>query len=356
MQSNGFRDVSPITDTCKVDDKILHVYTKHAFIQSIGYLKYKLASEHGLYMAMRGQRKLYGTLTPSLFHNIKNKSAMICKKNELTQLLLDAKNEYRHYLSKGPKKGYPSTLYKYLSIKPSGFEPLLQHYGIPTTWLDLVDNIWVALWFACHKAQLFCGGFCNYSMYEKRNVFADNIEETKRYDDSKKSILRDINNTEQKIDEIKSKNLSSRVKDSQLKKYNDRLATLKNNLSHLSVQSSYAYVILVGIPVRAKRSMVNNKKETLLDLRSYFPSLFLRPHAQHGLLFRKADSLLDTDWDYSNYIEGIIRIDLTNALEWLGNSETLSASMLFPSPVKDVGLQKILRINTLRSKIEIVTA
>ncbi|GAA0468199.1 hypothetical protein Ade02nite_79030 [Paractinoplanes deccanensis] len=29
-------------------------------------------------------------------------------------------------------------------------EPLLQHYGIRTRWLDLVGNIWSALWFACH--------------------------------------------------------------------------------------------------------------------------------------------------------------------------------------------------------------
>ena len=28
---------------------------------------------------------------------------------------------------------------------------ILQHYGIRTPWLDLVDNLFVALWFACHN-------------------------------------------------------------------------------------------------------------------------------------------------------------------------------------------------------------
>ena len=32
------------------------------------------------------------------------------------------------------------------------FEPLIQHYGVKTPYIDLVDNIWVALWFALHQA------------------------------------------------------------------------------------------------------------------------------------------------------------------------------------------------------------
>lgn len=30
---------------------------------------------------------------------------------------------------------------------------LLQHYGFNTTWLDVVDNLFVATWFATHKLQ-----------------------------------------------------------------------------------------------------------------------------------------------------------------------------------------------------------
>jgi hypothetical protein len=30
---------------------------------------------------------------------------------------------------------------------------LLQHYGFNTSWLDLVDNLWVAVWFASHTIE-----------------------------------------------------------------------------------------------------------------------------------------------------------------------------------------------------------
>lgn len=30
-------------------------------------------------------------------------------------------------------------------------KPIFQHYGLKTTWLDLVDNVFVALWFATRK-------------------------------------------------------------------------------------------------------------------------------------------------------------------------------------------------------------
>jgi hypothetical protein len=52
-------------------------------------------------------------------------------------------------------------------IKLFSHEPLLQHYGLATTWIDLVDNIWVALWFACHKAHI-SGKRSQYLHFEKR--------------------------------------------------------------------------------------------------------------------------------------------------------------------------------------------
>ena len=53
-------------------------------------------------------------------------------------------------------------VFKDMHIKP--IEPLLQHYGIQTTWLDLVDNIWIALWFSCYKAT----STGRYLSFEKR--------------------------------------------------------------------------------------------------------------------------------------------------------------------------------------------
>lgn len=51
-------------------------------------------------------------------------------------------------------------------------EPLLQHYGLKTTWLDLVDNVWVALWFACHNA-LSNPKTPRYLHFKRRNFFRE---------------------------------------------------------------------------------------------------------------------------------------------------------------------------------------
>jgi len=362
MYTNGFANVS-IADTDKVDDKILHVYTKHALIQSIGYLKYKLAHDYKRGMAMRGQRKLYGSLTPSLFHGIKHKSAMVKKRKELEQLLSDIGKEYMDISAKNPRSHCTRYYHEYLPMAPDELEPLLQHYGIQTTWLDLVDNIWVALWFACHKAQQFrCDGLLNYSIYEKRSIFRETMFEKLQYKKDKQALKDEICDTNKMIASLTDGEKSSDycIRNNRLEKYKKKLGVLQKNLSLLSIGSSFCYLILVGIPLKSDtenkiENKLDYKKETVLDLRSCYPSIFLRPHAQHGLLF-KDYHLLDDNWDYSDYVEGVIRMDLTNALEWLGTSDTLSSSMLFPSPVKDYGLQKLLKFNSLRQKIEIVTA
>ena len=97
MLTDGFSKVTPLADAYLLDEKTIHVYSKHALIQAIGYLKYILAKEHHMGMAMRGQRKLYGSLTPSLFHSIKNKSAAVNAKTELQNLLQRAKDNYTRY-------------------------------------------------------------------------------------------------------------------------------------------------------------------------------------------------------------------------------------------------------------------
>lgn len=51
-------------------------------------------------------------------------------------------------------------------------EPLLQHYGIHTRWLDLIDNVWIGLWFACHRAVTI-GAKSEYLHFEKRSIASD---------------------------------------------------------------------------------------------------------------------------------------------------------------------------------------
>jgi hypothetical protein len=42
-------------------------------------------------------------------------------------------------------------LYNASRFQQENIHAIFQHYGLKTTWLDLVDNVFVALWFATHK-------------------------------------------------------------------------------------------------------------------------------------------------------------------------------------------------------------
>ena len=46
--------------------------------------------------------------------------------------------------------------------------------------------------------------------------------------------------------------------------------------------------------------------------------------------------------DFSKLLAGIIRVDLANALEWLGSGDLLNVNALFPPPLYDFGYQEIL--------------
>ena len=98
--------------------------------------------------------------------------------------------------------------------------------------------------------------------------------------------------------------------------------------------------------------MVINEKSEVVDLRNNLPSLFLRPHAQHGLMLHNLDK---NDWDMTDLVEATIRIKLSKALKWLGNGELLSTGGLFPSPVYDLGMQKLLKVKCIKDYLEIPT-
>jgi hypothetical protein len=77
-------------------------------------------------------------------------------------------------------------------------------------------------------------------------------------------------------------------------------------------------------------------------LRIACPSIFLRPHAQHALLFRKKGGLTQRPTDYAAQVRGIIRADLANALAWLGDGKTLGSHSLFPPAFYDNRYQILL--------------
>lgn len=127
------RDAVPVKDESS-GRSVLHVKDSHALIQAAGYLKHVNARHENIYF--RGQADLFPTLMPSLFRGVKSDHARGTRIGELHRVI-EAASKKAQILRK---------------LHPVFREPLLQHYGLRTTWLDLVDNVWVALWFACHRA------------------------------------------------------------------------------------------------------------------------------------------------------------------------------------------------------------
>lgn len=252
--------------------EVLHVEEPHALIMAAGYLKFVMASKSGEGIYFRGQRKLYGSLTPTLFRSRTNREVTNLKTREKRGTALnEAIDCFRQ----------SGSIFR--SFGEYAHEPLLQHYGINTTWIDVVDNIWVALWFACHRA-LSAGKKSEYLHFERR---------------------------------IPSK------------------------------EESFAYVLLVAADVtnrnRDKPGFYFGSNTELVDLRMAAPSVFLRPHAQHGLLLRKKGVPGGgRPLDYKDQIRGVIRVDLARALNWLGDGKMVGIHSLFPPPYYDSGYQILL--------------
>lgn len=248
---------------------MFHVWDPHALIQAAGYLKHVYANDKSEAIFFRGQTRLYKGLAPSLFRNSTNPATQGKRVNSLNKYIknIAAKNKIFH---------------KFDEIV---HEPLLQHYGLRTTWIDLVDNIWVALWFACHNA-IFTGKYGHYLHFEKRGVH--------------------------------------------------------NNNSPIK----YAYLLLVASEITHMSKYIPGlfpgNETQLVDLRMAVPSIFLRPHAQHGVLFRQKGGSVARPLDYGTFVRGVIRVNLDNALKWLGTGPLLSAHLLFPPPVYDIGYEFLL--------------
>lgn len=245
---------------------ILHAHESHALVMAAGYLKFKLAkaSSEGIYF--RGQRKLYGTLSPTLYRGLSTQNAQDKRHTALADILLRFRGSGQIFKSFGEY----------------AHEPLLQHYGISTSWIDLVDNVWVALWFACHQVRSI-GKMGEFIHFEKRIP---------------------------------------------------------------SDQEKYAYLLLIAADIghrsRNKPGFFYGDNTEMVDLRMAAPSVFLRPHAQHGLLFRKFGTEGRRPLDYADQIRGILRVDLQKALDWLGEGRMVNTHALFPPPYYDNGYQILL--------------
>lgn len=172
-----------------------------------------------------------------------------------------------------------SAVQTFIRSTPSyAYEALLQHYGIRTWWLDLVDNIWVALWFGCYEAQS-TGKLGEYMHYIQR-------------------------------------------------------------------RSGYVYIVFIHVgaetPDPSRPGISVTADAEIIDLRRGAPSLYLRPHAQHGLLFRRKQYDDYSDIELGSFVKGIIRVKVENALSWLGSGHLTNTHHFFPPPVYDFGYGRLL--------------
>src|SRR5208283_1726512 len=222
--------------------------------------------QEGIYY--RGENKLHQGMTPSLFRGCKDVACAHGRTGLLNQYLSQLRSS--------------NVIFQQFSEELH--EPLLQHYGIRTTWVDLVDNLWIALWFASNKA-FYAGDRSQYLHFE-------------------------------------------------------RLDQTRNKTEHV-------YISLFGACNTTMSGRTPGYYEgsntELADLRIGVPSIFLRPHSQHGVLFRLKGGSDSRMLDYSSAIRGVIRVDLSDAIRWLGDGQMLSPHYLFPSPVYDQGYHFLMK-------------
>lgn len=251
---------------------VYSIKSYHSLTQFIGYGKYINNQWGNVYL--RGQTSLYnGCLSPSLLRRkiISGESQLVKEKAEAaTSNTVKFSNininhrfsEYKHQINESLNGTQHFTGWNKDII-----EPLLQHYGIKTHWIDIVDNIWVALWFALHKTS---------------STIADGREYIHMFendDDEYGYVL----------------------------------------LIGCDAQDNNPY----------QAGVYKSTSTIRVDLRKAVPSFFLRPHAQHALMLRKRSSKYEDFMDYTDmvfagittvFIGGIDRIALSGLSTFMGIS------------------------------------
>jgi hypothetical protein len=247
--------------------EVFDAQSPHALIQAAGYLKFTLARDRHQGVFFRGQTKLYSSLVPTLFRGLGQLNSVKPRLALEKEFLLKIESEARALRA----------------VDQDCREALLQHYGIKTSWIDVVDNIWVALWFASHHA--YTTGWPEESLHFERRV------------------------------------------------------------PDQSAGEKYAYVLLLKSSMKPRESRPGQYKDEsseTIDLRVAAPSHFVRPHAQHGVLVRRLSKRGHPVIDNGPLLVGTIRVRLAAALEWLGTGSTLSSHSLFPPAFYDFGYRELL--------------
>lgn len=192
---------------------IYQINTFHILTQFVGYAKYMNRDNGNVFF--RGQSSLYRTPDKECDYIV---PAILRKAGPSISRI----NKYSNALNKSASK-----CRNLAGLEPDKLQPLLQHYGVKTAWLDIVDNLWVALWFGLHH-------FNSIILDGHEHVHISNVSD----------------------DEF-----------------------------------AYIILILSdALKERSPGVFIGNKTK-VTDLRKSCQSIYLRPHAQHALMIRKKEEI-----------------------------------------------------------------
>lgn len=234
----------------------------------------------------RGECHLHETLIPSLLRNTTKCDANVSKLNAIIKKFLE--------------NGDLTNVIKIQDAKGKDvIEGVLQHYGAYTRFIDIVDNHWVALWMGLYECQHIHQNNDVFYHYQRRELsLFDAVSIEKRF-----------------------------------------------------LQDPYQYLLLLAIPEMNQEiaGVYKNECFTYVDLRQALPSIFLRPHAQHGYVIRKnlGHGVSCQDYDMATEVVGILRLRIDKVASWLGEGELLSQGNLFPPYAFDTGYKKLLEYSDI---------
>lgn len=299
LSINGTKFVEGYHFSCGNIVPIYEVDTVHAFNQLIGHAKFNNQAYGNVFY--RGECKLHEALKPSLFRNAKNVDKPTERISQLIQKIIDDPHLKRELKVDGQA----------FDVARHKVEGLLQHYGIPTRFIDVVDNHWIALWMGLNRAG--------------------KVKQLSQY----------YHYTERTIPFVE----------------------LAKNAT-INDEDLFQYVLLIAVPFSERRVLngIQTSSDYIeVDLRQALPSIFLRPHAQHGLVLRRKvhndDLCKGTDaYDMAPSVIGIIKIRIDRVHEWIGTGELLTQNNLFPPPAYDYGYDLLLMRGDLFDKTDFSVA
>lgn len=264
---------------------LFEVRDYRALNQLIGYAKFLNTNYGDVYY--RGEVELHDTLLPSVSRKPGCANYERVLNTVIDKTLKDAK-----FAKTAKLQGFKGRHNPWYVA-----EAMLQHYGYSTHFIDVVDNHWIALWFGLNKYRTI-KNLSEYCMYEKRVV--NPIELINAKEDAKSEI--------------------------------------------------FQYMILVAVDNNAapvERGIYIGNDIITIDLRSSLPSIFLRPHAQHGLVIRRNIHQTGESFDLASNVIAVVRLRIDNVAQWIGEGSLLSNQNLFPSPAYDYGYELLLQRNDL---------